>query len=292
MKNIEDLLSPPQNFAGLMPPYTNLTTAKVVILPVPYDGTTEWHSGTREGPQAIINASRYLELYDIELEREIYKVGIHTLSEVQPSFDSPERMINKVYRIARELIRQAKFLVMLGGEHSLSLGMIKALKEGFQDLCILQLDAHADLRNEYLGTKYSHACVMRRVMEICPVVQVGIRSLSWEEQQFLTQNNMHPFFAVSSSDLASPEQIMASLNDNVYISIDLDVFDPSVMSAVGTPEPGGMQWHEILNLLRLVALHRRVIGFDLVELCPKEGPASCAFLAAKLAYKLIGYAVS
>lgn len=292
MKNIEDILSPPQNFAGLIPPYTDLTTAKVVILPVPYDGTTEWNSGTREGPQTIINASRYLELYDIELEREIYKVGIHTLSEVQPSFDSPERTINKVYRAARELIKQAKFLVMLGGEHSLSLGMIKALKEKFQNLCVLQLDAHADLRDEYLGTKYSHACVMRRVMEICPIVQVGIRSLSWEEQQFLTQNDMHPFFAVPSSDLASPEQIIASLNDDVYLSIDLDVFDPSIMSAVGTPEPGGMQWHEILNLLRLVALHRRVIGFDLVELCPKEGPASCAFLAAKLAYKLIGYAVS
>jgi agmatinase len=292
MKNIEDLLAPPQNFAGLIPPYSNLTTAKVVILPVPYDSTTEWHSGTREGPQAIINASRYLELYDIELEREIYKIGIHTLPEVQPSFDSPEKMIDKVHRIARELIKQAKFLAMLGGEHSLSLGMIKALKERFQDLCVLQLDAHADLRDEYLGTKYSHACTMRRVMEICPVVQVGIRSLSWEEQQFLTQNNIHPFFAISSSDLASPEQIIASLNDDVYISIDLDVFDPSIMSAVGTPEPGGMQWHEILNLLRLVALHRRVIGFDLVELCPKEGPASCAFLAAKLAYKLIGYAVS
>ncbi len=289
---MEDLLSPPQNFAGLIPPYTNLTTAKVVILPVPYDGTTEWNSGTREGPQAIINASRYLELYDIELEREIYKVGIHTFPDVQPSFDSPERMINKVYRIARELIKQAKFLAMLGGEHSLSLGIVQALKEKTQGLCVLQLDAHADLRDEYLGTKYSHACVMRRVMEICPVVQVGIRSLSWEEQQFLTQNNMHPFFAISNSGLASPEQIIASLNDDVYLSIDLDVFDPSIMSAVGTPEPGGMQWHEILNLLRLVALPKRVIGFDLVELCPKEGPASCAFLAAKLAYKLIGYAVS
>jgi len=157
---------------------------------------------------------------------------------------------------------------------------------------VLQLDAHADLRDEYLGTRYGPACIMRRILELCPIVQVGIRSLSWEEQQFLTQNNMHPFFAMPSSNLASPEDITASLSDNVYVSIDLDVFDPSIVPAVGTPKPGGMQWHEVLNLLRSVTLHKRVIGFDLVELCPKEGPASCAFLAAKLAYKLIGYAIT
>jgi agmatinase len=292
MQNIEDLLSHPQNFAGLMSPYADLPTAKVVILPVPYDSTTEWHSGIREGPQAIINASQYLELYDIELNREVYKVGIHTLPKVQPLLNSPEEMIDRVYRIARELTKQAKFLVMFGGEHSLSLGMVQALKEKNRDLCVLQLDAHADLRDEYLGAKYGHACIMRRILELCPIVQVGIRSLSWEEQQFLTQNNMHPFFAMPSSNLASPEDITASLSDNVYVSIDLDVFDPSIVPAVGTPEPGGMQWHEVLNLLRSVTLHKRVIGFDLVELCPKEGPASCAFLAAKLAYKLIGYAIT
>jgi agmatinase len=292
MQNTEDLFSPSQNFAGLMPPYSDLPNAKVVILPVPYDGTTEWHSGTREGPQAIIDASQYLELYDIELDRETYKVGIHTLPKVQPSLNSPEEMIDRVYRIAGELTRQEKFVVMFGGEHSLSLGMVQALEEKNKDLCVLQLDAHADLRDEYLGTKYSHACVMRRIIELCPIVQVGIRSLSWEEQRFLTQNRMHPFFAMPSSDLASLEDITASLSDNVYVSIDLDVFDPSIVPAVGTPEPGGMQWHEVLNLLRTVTLHKRVIGFDLVELCPKEGPASCAFLAAKLAYKLIGYAIT
>jgi agmatinase len=292
MQNTEDLFSPSQNFAGLMPPYSDLPNAKVVILPVPYDGTTEWHSGTREGPQAIINASQYLELYDIELDRETYKVGIHTLPKVKPSLNSPEEMIDRVYRIAGELTRQEKFVVMFGGEHSLSLGVIKALKEKIQDLSVLQLDAHADLRDEYLGTKYSHACVMRRILELCSIVQVGIRSLSGEEQEFLVQNNMHPFFATPGSDLASPEDLTALLSDNVYVTIDLDVFDPSIVPAVGTPEPGGMQWHEVLNLLRTVTSHRRVIGFDLVELCPKEGPASCAFLAAKLAYKLIGYAIT
>jgi agmatinase len=293
MENIKDLLAPPQNFAGMLSPYADLETAKVVILPVPYDSTTEWHSGTREGPKAIINASQYLELYDIELEREIYKVGIHTLPEVKPLLNSPEKMIDRVYRVASELTKQAKFLVMFGGEHSLSLGMVQALKENFQDLCVLQLDAHADLRDSYSGTRYSHACVMRRIHELCPIVQVGIRSLSWEEQQFLTQNNMHPFcISVSSSDLASPENIVTSLSENVYVSMDLDVFDISVMPAVGTPEPGGMQWHEVLNLLRSVTLHKRVIGFDLVELCPKDYTDSYAFLAAKLAYKFIGYAVS
>jgi agmatinase len=292
MQNIEDLFSNPQNFAGLISPYADLSTAKVVILPVPYDSTTEWHSGTREGPQAIINASQYLELYDIELDREIYKVGIHTLPKVEPLLNSPEEMIDRVYHIAGELTRQAKFMVMFGGEHSLSLGIVRALKEKKQDLSVLQLDAHADLRDEYLGTKYSHACVMRRILELCPIVQVGIRSLSWEEQRFLAQNNMHPFFAAPSSGLASPEDITALLSDNVYVSIDLDVFDPSIVPAVGTPEPGGMQWHEVLNLLRTVTLHRRIIGFDVVELCPKEGPASCAFLAAKLAYKIIGYAIT
>jgi len=293
MKNLEPLFSPPQNFAGLSAPYADLETARVAILPVPYDSTTEWHSGTREGPQAIINASQYLELYDIELDREIHKVGIHTLPAIQPLLSSPEEMVQRVYHVAKELVQQAKFVVMLGGEHSLSLGTVRALREKHQDLCVLQLDAHADLRDEYSGTQYSHACVMRRVFELCPIAQVGIRSLSREEQQFLNQNKMQPFYASTPAPSLAPlQQIVASLPDNVYISIDLDVFDPSIMSAVGTPEPGGLQWHEVLNLLKLVALHKHVIGFDLMELCPKEGPASCAFLAAKLAYKLIGYATS
>lgn len=290
--NTESLFSSPQNFAGLSSPYTDFKTAKVVILPVPYDATTEWHSGTREGPKAIINASQYLELYDIELNREIFKVGIHTLPEIKPVLSSPEEMTQAVYQIAKELLRQDKFTVMFGGEHSLSLGVVKALKEKYETLCVLQLDAHADLRDEYLGTRYGHACVMRRIVELCPIVQVGIRSLSQDEQDFLNRNKMHPFtMPTSSADLASPEQIIASLSDIVYISIDLDVFDPSIMSAVGFPEPGGMQWHEVLALLRSVAQHKHIVGFDLVELCPAQGPASCAFLAAKLAYKLIGYAI-
>ena len=260
---------------------------------MPYDSTTEWHSGTREGPQAIINASQYLELYDLELNQETHRVGIHTLPAMQPVLSNPEDMIQRVYEVAKELIQQAKFVVMLGGEHSISLGLVTALKEKYNDICVLQLDAHADLRNEYSGTKYSHACIMRRLVEHCPITQVGIRSLSWEEQQFLNQNNMQPFFTSKlMSDSRSFQQIVDSLSEKVYISIDLDVFDPSIMPAVGTPEPDGMQWQEVLNLLKSVTIHRQVIGFDLMELCPREGPASCAFLAAKLAYKLIGYSVA
>jgi agmatinase len=182
---------------------------------------------------------------------------------------------------------------MLGGEHSLSLGAVRAFKETFPELSVLQLDAHADLRHEYLGTKYGQACVMRRIFEFCPIVQVGVRSLSLEEKQFLAQNKLTPFYTPDwQSRLLPVEQIVASLSKDVYVTIDVDVFDPSIMPAVGTPEPGGMQWQEVLNLLRAVASEKQVVGFDLMEFCPQEGPISCASLLAKLTYKLLGYAVS
>lgn len=292
MGNKEEVFLPRRVFAGLAPPYFDLEKAKVAILPIPYENTTEWRGGTRHGSQAIIDASQYLELYDLELNREIYKVGIHTLPEVEPVMSSPKDMIDRVYHITRGLIQKGKFVVMLGGEHSLSLGAVQAFKETFSELSVLQLDAHADLRHKYLGTKYSQACVMRRIFELCPIVQVGVRSLSWEEKQFLNQHKMTPFYMSDlASSAASAEQITATLSENVYVTIDVDVFDPSIMPAVGTPEPEGMQWQEVLNLLRLVALHRHIVGFDLMEFCPQEGPASCAFLLAKLVYKLIGYAI-
>ncbi len=290
MKNIENFFSPPHNFAGLSSPYTDLETAKVAILPVPYDSTAEWHCGTREGPRAIIDSSQYLELYDLELGQEIHKVGIHTLPAIQPVLSSPEEMVQRVYQVAKELIQRAKLVVMLGGEHSLSLGLVRAFKEKYNDLCVLQLDAHADLRNEYSGTKYSHACTMRRILEHCPITQVGIRSLSLEEQQFLSQNKMQPFYgSMLNSNSAFLQQIIDSLTDNVYVTIDLDVFDPSIMQAVGTPEPDGMQWTDVLHLLKLVTAQKHVVSFDLMELCPSMGTDSCTFLAAKLTYKLIGY---
>ena len=282
-----ELFYPHRNFAALPPKYSDFETSKVVILPVPYDSTTTWRSGSRDGPMAIIDASQCLELYDHELDRESYLVGIHTLPELQPSMKGPEETVSRVHKVASDLLQKGKFVVMLGGEHSLTVGMVRAFRERFEGLSVLQLDAHADLRDEYEDSRYSHACVMRRVLECCPIVQVGIRSLSQEEHLFLTQNRMQPFFAQGLP--LDEEGIVSALSADVYITIDLDVLDPSIMSAVGTPQPGGMSWHEILRVLRRVSEQRRIVGCDLVELCPAEGPSSCAFLAAKLTYKLIGF---
>jgi len=289
MKN--ELFLPQLCFGGIPAQHATFESSSVVILPVPYDATVEWHSGTREGPRSIINASQYLELYDIEMDREFYSTGIHTLPEVEPTMNSPEQMIDRVHHIATNLLESNKFIVMLGGEHSLTVGMVRAMAKRFQDISVLQLDAHADLRDEYLGTKYSHACVMRRVAELCPITQVGIRSLSLEEHEFLTQYGKEPFYADGLVlDAGFWDDLLSSLSSRVYISIDIDVLDPSIMSAVGTPEPGGLGWHQLLSILRTVASQKKVVGVDLVELCPNEGPSSCVYLAAKLVYKLIGYA--
>jgi len=289
----QELFFPPRNFAGISPPYSDWENSRVVVVPVPYDSTTDWRSGTRDGPRAIIDASQYLELYDLELERETYQVGIHTLPEVQPDMTSPENMTQRVYTVAKELLDKNKMVLMLGGEHSLTLGMVKAYRETYEALSVLQLDAHADLRDSYLGTRFSHATVMRRVCELCPIVPVGIRSLSDEEHRFIVEAGIKPVYAKGLTLTGdSIGQIIASLSNEVYITIDLDVLDPSIMSAVGTPEPGGLGWYELLGLLREVAQRKRIVGFDLMEFCPSEGPLACAFLAAKLAYKLIGYIFS
>jgi agmatinase len=288
----EGTFLPHETFAGLEPPYSDFERARAVILPVPYDSTSEWRSGSRHGPQAIIDASQYLELYDLDLNREIYKVGIYTLPQVEPVLSSPQDMIDRVYQVVKGLIQKMKFGVLLGGDHSLSLGAVRALKEAFPRLSVLQLDAHADLRDEYLGTKYSQACVMRRISELCPICQVGVRSLSREEKQFLTEKKLKPFYMFDlASKKASIDRIADSLSEDVYVTIDVDVLDPSIMPSVGTPEPDGMSWRQVLDIVELVAHHKQVVGFDLMEFCPGEGPASCAFLLAKLAYKLIGCAV-
>ncbi len=286
------LFYPRRSFAFPPEEYTDFDRSKVVVLPIPYDSTVDWHAGTRDGPNAIIDASHFLEQYDYELEREVYTVGIHTLPQLIPSMKGPEETVERVYQVTRDLLAKDKFVVMLGGEHSLTVGVVRAYRERFDRLSVLQLDAHADLRDEYEGSRFNHACAMRRVVEMCPIVQVGIRSMSADDQDFIRRNKMRPFYAKETPLSEADEQkIVSSLTDDVYITIDLDVFDPSIMSAVGTPEPGGMGWYEVLRLLKRVAKERHIVGFDVVELAPHEGPAACTYLAARLTYKLIGLAV-
>ena len=288
-----DWFANPQNFGELGEEYSSFQDSRLVVLPVPYDATVEYKGGTRFGPQAILSASRYLELYDLELDAEPSRVGIHTLPEVLPCAEGPVQMVERVHHIYRHLLDQHKTVAMLGGEHSLTIGAVQAYREQYTDLSVLQLDAHADLREEHQGTRYTHATVMRRLWEQCPVVSVGIRSLSLEEKHFQEEHRLPVFFyhGPASFDQGLMEGVLAALSSTVYVTVDMDVFDPSFMAAVGTPEPGGMLWHEVVALLAAVAGRKRIVGIDVMELCPSEGPSSCAFIAAKLAYKLMGYAM-
>ncbi len=267
--------------------------AAAFVIPVPYDSTTSFMSGARDGPAAIIEASRHLEDYDIELDRDISEVGIHTTPELQPRMDGPKSMIAAVRSVVSRTISHGKLPVLLGGEHSITIGGVQALTELHSDLSVLYIDAHADMRDSYMGTKWGHASVARRVSEVCPLALIGVRSISTEEKQFIEEQGipMHLWDAGSPANLGNAIAVAADhLSDNIYISIDLDALDPSIMAGVGTPEPGGMLWHEILAILHAVSHRAKIVGFDLVELNPSQGPVSCAFTAAKLAYKLIGYA--
>ncbi|MDP3063870.1 MAG: agmatinase [Chloroflexota bacterium] len=281
----------PFNFLATPPEEAALEACRAVVLPVPYDSTTSFKAGARDGPRAIIEASRQLEDYDLELEADISQVGIHTAPWLEPHLGGPAQMVERVAEAVLSFAVQGKLVVALGGEHSIAVGAVKAYRAVYPDLSVLYLDAHADMRDSYMGTPYSHACAARRLSEMCPIVLAGVRSVSAEEREHIVRSGVPTFWCTDASPLPSPEQVVRRLSANVYVSIDLDVLDPSVMAAVGTPEPGGARWEELLTLLRGVARERRVVGFDLVELAPEEGPAACAYLAAKLAYKLLGYAL-
>ena len=274
------------------PPYeADPTTAQVIVIPVPYDSTTSYKSGARYGPRAIINASRHLEDYDLELDRDISLVGIYTTPEIAPDVSGPEAMIDQVRRAALSVAKKGKLLSLLGGEHTIAIGAAQAMKQVYPDLSVLYLDAHADMRDKYMGTAWGHASVARRLCDLCTIVQVGVRSLSAEEMEFINTSQTPIFYwthSVNISQLA--EEVLKSLSAHVYVSVDLDVLDPSVMAAVGTPEPGGMAWNDVIGLLRYVGERRKIVGFDITELSPGEGPEACAYTAAKLVYKLIGYA--
>ncbi len=279
------------NFGGLEDERSRLQSSKTVIVPVPYDGTASFRSGACEGPLAIINASRYLELYDEETDQDVSEAGIATLGEVEPRVSSPEAMVNAVHEACFRLLRQGKMVVVLGGEHTVSLGAIKATADLRSSFSILQFDAHADLRNSYQDSPFSHACVMRRAIEYNPIEQIGIRSLSREESVFIREKGLRPFYApaVLADREAILKELLSRLLPEVYITIDLDVLDPSIMPAVGTPEPGGLGWYDLLFFLRHIAQERRVLAFDVVELSPQPGNVAPDFLAAKLTYKLLSY---
>jgi len=283
----------PRTYLGLEGADAEFSSARVVILPAPYDSTTCFKAGSRHGPQAILDNSTQVELYDPELGYEISRAGFHTLPELEPQVGDPRHMVERVERVTRELIDQGKFVALLGGEHLLSAGTARAHAAAYPDLTVLQFDAHADLRDVYMGTKYSHACTARRMLESAPLVQVGIRSLCTEEREFLAARPdvLTVYDSDEPWDDARIERLVEHLGPNVFVSLDLDVLDPAIMSAVGTPEPGGLTWYTMLRIMRGVSKRRRVVGLDVVELCPPEGPEACSYLAAKLSYKLIGYAL-
>ena len=274
-------------FGDLPEEYSALENTRVVVIPVPYDRTSTWLKGADKGPAAIIEASAHMELYDIETDSEVYKKGIFTAEPVDGQ-QLPEDMAEMVAEQVRQYIRDNKFVVVVGGEHSVSIGSVRAQVANNADITVLQLDAHSDLRDEYKGSKYNHACAMARIVELCPIVQVGIRSMNSSEKKALDTNRVI-FAREISSNKNWIEKVLSKLSQNVYVTIDLDVFDPSIMPSTGTPEPGGLLWYDVLGLMRTVFENRNVVGFDIVELCPDERNKAPDFLAAKLIYKLLGY---
>ena len=275
------------NFGDLPEEYSALENAGIVIIPVPYDNTSTWIKGADKGPAAIIEASAHMELYDIETDSEVYKKGIFTAGPIDGQ-ELPEDMVKSVSEQVRQYLQDNKFVVVLGGEHSVSIGSVRAHIENNAEITVLQLDAHSDLRDEYEGSKYNHACAMARIADLCQIVQVGIRSMDSSEKEALDTNRVI-FAGEIYTNKNWVEKVLSKLSQNVYVTIDLDVFDPSIMPSTGTPEPGGLLWYDVLGLLRTVFKNRNVAGFDIVEMCPDERNKAPDFLAAKLIYKLLSY---
>jgi agmatinase len=265
------------------------------VLPLPYEKTTSYKKGTKYGPSAIISALNQVEFYDEEIKVETHDAGIHVIPEkmVKLPFNSePEKFLPKLSEYANLFVESNSVLISLGGEHSITFGLVKPFRERYKNLSVLHLDAHSDLRDEFHGTRFSHAAVMRRVSELCPVTQVGIRSLSENDFRIMNKGNITTFLAHEMRKYKLAQivgKISKSLTSNVYLSIDLDVFDPAYMPGVGTPEPGGLSWYEILDILRPIFKSHNIVGIDIVELCPLAGNNISEFTAAKLLYRLIGY---
>ena len=271
-------------------PTTRFEDARVVILPIPLDRTTSYVGGTRTGPHEILVASAHLERWDEETNTDVHGVGICTLPEMELPFATMEEVVAEIQRVAAEIVSHGKFPLVLGGEHSITAPVVAAVAATHPSLSVLQIDAHADLRDSYMGARHNHACAMRRVLEHAPGTQVGIRSLSSEEAEAVSSLPTRIFYDFNMrQDPQWVERVVDSLGESVYITIDCDGLDPAIMPSVGTPEPGGLSWYETLTLLKRVIESRRVVGCDLVELCPAPGNVAPNFLCAKLLYKMLTY---
>jgi agmatinase len=277
-------------FGGTTPTTTDFDSARVVILPIPLDRTTSYVAGTRNGPHEILVASAHMELWDEETGTDVHRIGIFTMPEMEFPFATMDEVVAEIRRVAAELVARDKFPIVLGGEHSITAPVVAALAAKHPGLSVLQIDAHADLRDSYMGTPHNHACAMRRVLEHARATQVGIRSLSTEEAAAAPTLPTEIFYDFNMRrDTQWIERVVDSLSESVYITIDCDGLDPAIMPSVGTPEPGGLSWYETLGLLRRVMESRKVVGCDLVELCPTPGNVAPTFLCAKLVYKMLSY---
>ncbi|MBN2281395.1 MAG: agmatinase [Candidatus Marinimicrobia bacterium] len=276
-----------KTFGDIDPYYNEYENAEILLQSIPYDGTSTWGKGADKGFDAFMEAAANMELYDIETDSEVYKKGIHLLPEIDVDV-TPEALFKEVHGRTKQLLQTDKFLTFFGGEHSISIGIIKAMYQKYPDITVLQLDAHADLRPEYLDSKYNHACAVFDAAHNTNLIQVGVRSMDVLEKEYLNPNQCYFAHRLHGSD-GWMKKAVGQMTDKVYITIDLDVFDPSVMPATGTPEPGGMDWYQITKFLKMVFESREVIGFDLVELAPMKDNPAPNFLAAKLYYKLLSY---
>jgi len=281
------------SFGGAMPTMRSFDDSRAVILPVPVDRTTSYVSGTRNGPREIIEASSHMELWDEEVGADVHGIGIYTLPPMELPFGEMAPLMDEIRRVASEILSRDKFLVSLGGEHSITPPLVAAAAGAVKGLSVLQIDAHADLRDCYMGTPHNHACAMRRSLEFAPVTQVGIRSMSTEEAEAAPALNTTIFYdAHMRKDPAWIDRVVDTLNGPVYITIDVDGLDPAIMPATGTPEPGGLSWYEILALLRATIAKKHVVACDVVELSPLPGLMAPNFLCAKLIYKILTYRFS
>ena len=275
------------NYAGIADKYAQFSDSKVVLIPVPYDGTSTWQKGADKGPKAFLEASENMELFDIETRTEVYKKGIY-LADAVTENSSPEAMVEAVHKSVLKYIRLNKFVTLFGGEHSVSIGTIRAFAQEFENLTVVQLDAHADLRKEYEGSSCNHACAVHEASKTTNLVQVGIRSMDISELDYMDEFQVHFAHDIQIEE-DWMENAVSQMTKNVFITIDLDVFDPSIMPSTGTPEPGGLLYYETLAFLKMIFETKNVVGFDIVELCPNENEKSSDFLAAKLSYKMLSY---